>query len=162
MFRGVDEVGAQRDLHTAGVGGAVHRGDDRHGAVDDGADGALEDEVLVLPLLIRHAVALLQVATGAECARTCAGEHDAALPAGGGVDGVEHGEQVDAHLRVHRIGGLGAVQRHQQRMRLGFRCLERVIGPRHGGSSGVVAYCKECARPLRGAMEGEPNVPSGT
>ena len=50
---GVDEVGAQRDLHAAGVGGAVHRGDDRHRAVDDGADGALEDQVLVLPLLHR-------------------------------------------------------------------------------------------------------------
>ena len=70
---------AQRDLQPAGERGPVHRGDDRHRALDDGADRALEDQVLVLPLLIGHAVALFQVAPGAERARPRTGEHDAAL-----------------------------------------------------------------------------------
>ena len=88
------------------------------GQLDDGADGALEDQVLVLPLLIGHAVALFQVAAGAERARTGAGEHDAALLVRRAVDRVEQVEQVEAHLRVHRIGDLGPVQRDQQRVRL--------------------------------------------
>ena len=48
------------------IRGAVHRGDDRHRAVDHGADRALEDQVLILPLLVGHAVALFQIAAGAE------------------------------------------------------------------------------------------------
>ena len=132
VFGGVDEVAAQRDLHAAGIGGAVHRGDDRHRAGDDGANGALEDQVLVLPLLIRHAVALFQVAAGAERARAGAGEHDAALLVGRAADGVEQVEQIEAHLRVHRIGDLGTVQRDQQRVRLWASCLQRLVGCGHG------------------------------
>ena len=66
MLGGVNEIGAERDFHPARIGCAVHRGDHRYGAVDDGADRTLEDQVLVLPLLIGHAVTLFQVSAGAE------------------------------------------------------------------------------------------------
>ena len=133
MVRGVDEVGAQCDLHAAGIGGAIHRGNDGHGTLDDRADGALENQVLVLPLLIGHAEAFLQVAAGAEGARAGTGEHNATLLVGRGVDRVEQRKQVDAHLRVHRVGDFGAVQGDLQRMRLRFRGLQRVVRHRHGG-----------------------------
>jgi hypothetical protein len=62
----VDEVAGQRDLHAAGVGGTVDRGDDRNRTIHDGPDHLLDDGVLAAPDGIAHALALLEVGAGAK------------------------------------------------------------------------------------------------
>lgn len=110
---GVDEVAAERDLHPPGIGRAVDRGDDRHRTGQDRAHHPLEDQMLVLPFPVGHAVALLQVPARAERPRPRTGHDDAALRVRGGAEPVERVEQVEAHLGVHRVRDLRPVQRDQ-------------------------------------------------
>ena len=66
--------------------------------------------MLVLPGLVGHAVALLEVAAGAKRPLSRAGHHDAALICGRCVDRVEKRQEIAAHLRVNRIGHLRAIE----------------------------------------------------
>ena len=109
-LRSVDEVAAQRQLATPGVSRAVDGTDDRHRAGDKGADHALEQQVLVLPLFVGHAVAFLKVTAGAKRPLARTGHNDTAHPCRGGVDCFEKGEQVVAHLGIERVRDLGPVQ----------------------------------------------------
>ena len=73
--------------------------------------------MLVLPVLLRHALALLQVGAGAEDAIAGAGQHDAAHLAGIIDQPRPQIEQIEPHPRVLRIADFRAVQRHLQQVR---------------------------------------------
>jgi hypothetical protein len=59
---------------------------------------------------------------------------------------MEEIEQVESHLRVHRIGDFGTAQRHQQRVWLRLGELQRLINLRHGAS---VRACSPICNPRR-------------
>ena len=110
ILGGVNKVAAQRQFATAGISGAVDRADDRDGAADKRPDHALEQQMLVLPGLVGHAVALLEVAAGAKRPLPRAGQDDTTLICGRCVDRVEKRQEIAAHLRVHRVGHLRAIE----------------------------------------------------
>ena len=85
--------------------------------------------MLRLPLRIRHAAPLLEVATGAKGAITGSGEDYGAAGIGVGAEGSEHVEHVEAHLRVHGIHRRGPVDGDLQhvRMRAGSREAFRIL-----------------------------------
>ena len=69
--------------------------------------------MLVLPLFVRHAVTLLQIATGTKRLRAGTRENDTTLFVRRGAKPVERRQQVETHLGVHRVRHLGPVQRDQ-------------------------------------------------
>src|SRR6185436_19608293 len=77
-------------------------------------EGALEYLVLRLPLRLRHAVALFQVAAGAERALAGTGQHHAAQLARLGAQPCPQVELVAAHLRIERIEHLRTVEAHDE------------------------------------------------
>jgi hypothetical protein len=81
--------------------------------------------VLILPSLVGHAVALFEVAARAKCPVTRTGHHNAPVLRRRRVDLVEEGEQVTPHLGVHRVGGVGPVERQEQQP------LAAILDPRH-------------------------------
>src|SRR5260370_15961826 len=96
------------------MGGAVDRPDDGDRATDKSSDHALEQQMLVLPGLVGHVVALLEVAAGAKRPLPRAGHDDAALISGRRIDALEEGKKIAPHLRVHGIGHLGAIEGQQK------------------------------------------------
>ncbi len=110
---GVDEVAAERQFAPPRIGRPVDRADHRHRAGEKGADHALEQQMLVLPRFVGHAVALFQVAAGAKGALAGTRQHDAPVLRGGGVDRVEKREQITPHPGVERIRRLRPVERQQ-------------------------------------------------
>jgi hypothetical protein len=122
-------------LEPAGERVAVDRGDQRDRAIEDHAEGALEQRMLGEPLRVRHAVALFEVAAAAERLGAGAGQHDAARLVGIGDQAGEHIEQVAAHLGVDRVRDLRPVERHDQQM-IGVRLdLQGLVVVAHRGSS---------------------------
>ena len=97
----------------AGIGGTVDCTDDRHRAADKGADHPLEQQMLILPGRVGHAVALFEITPGAKRAFPGTGQHDAPVLRRRGVDLVEEGEQIAPHLGIHRIGDVGPVEGQQ-------------------------------------------------
>ena len=112
----------------------------------------------------RHALALLEVAAGAERLVAGPGHDDAAIGQRVGVDRVEERQQVAAHLRVHRVGDLRPVQGQQHQpvalvldrrrlvaafhRSLGHRSLRRIRRVRHrpGATCGAAPRRRQCAR----------------
>ena len=108
-LRGDDEIGEHGQLAAAAHGEALDGGDHGHGAVEHLGRGRLEDGVLGAPCLVRHALALLQVAAHAEGLGAGAREDHAArgpVP----LEGLEAAHEALAHGRVHGIERLGPVE----------------------------------------------------
>ncbi|MGX1414304.1 hypothetical protein AB7M43_004396 [Bradyrhizobium elkanii] len=112
--RGVDKVERRRDLAAAAIGRTIDRADHGNRTAQQSAQHALEDQMLCLPGLVRHAVALLQIAPGAERLVAVSGQDHRAQPLDVGREALEQFHQIEAHLGVHRIGRFRPVQRHQQ------------------------------------------------
>src|SRR5579885_2870975 len=100
----VGEVAGERHLEAARIGMAVERRDHGKRAIEQRPILPLEDLVLGHPLLLGHAVALLQIAAGAEGAVARSRQHDAAKIARFGDQACPEIEEVAAHLRIERIG----------------------------------------------------------
>jgi hypothetical protein len=129
LRRGIDEIAGRDGLAAAAIGDTVHRRDDRNLALHLRHERALEQLVLRAPGFHRHAVALLEVAAGAEGALAGARQHHAAGVARLGVDAPPEIQQVVAHLGVDRVHRLRAVDRDQQDVRAVRRDLQRgVVG----------------------------------
>ncbi len=113
-LRGIDTVAAQRQLAAAGIGRTIDRPDDRDRAADKRADHPLEQQMLILPGLVGHAVALFEVAAGAERPLPRAGQDNATLLRRRRIDLIKEREEIAPHLRVQRVGDVGAVQGQEE------------------------------------------------
>jgi hypothetical protein len=114
--RCIDEVAAERELAPAAEGRPVHSSDHRHRTVDDCPDHALEHVVLGIPLLVAHALALLEIGTGAKGTVAAAGEHHDPGRRRIGDDAREQLQQFAADRRIHGVCGIGAIDRDHQDM----------------------------------------------
>ena len=71
-----DEVGALGELASPAVGNPVDSGEDRLAELPDGVEGSVEILALPQPVLLRHVLALAQIATDGEGTLACAGQDD--------------------------------------------------------------------------------------
>src|SRR5579872_1793502 len=128
---GVGEVAGERHLEAACEGVAVERRDHGERTVEQRPVLALEDLVLRHPLLLGHAVALFQIAAGAECPAARSRQHDATEIAGLGDEAGPEIEEIAAHLGVESVRDLRPVERHQQHMRRRDCGPDRLVGFQH-------------------------------
>ena len=82
--------------------------------IDDAVGRFLDDRVLRAPGLVRHALAFLEIAAGAERLVACPGDHDAAQVTG--IERERHEEllQIAPHLRVERVAELGTIESDEE------------------------------------------------
>ncbi len=93
--------------------------------------------MLVLPGLVGHAVAFLEVAAGTERPLPRARHDDAAVICGHRVDRVEKGEKIAPHLRVQRIGHLGTIEGQQQQSLAAVVDPHRLVFAIHSNASAL-------------------------
>ena len=70
--------------------------------------------MLRLPAFVGHAVALLEVAAGAERLCAAAGDDHRAQPLQIDRERLEHLHEIETHARIQRVGHLGSIERDKQ------------------------------------------------
>ena len=104
-----DEVRADGDLAAAAVGHPVDCGDDRSAQLAQRVENAIEDLALAQPLLLRHLLALVQVAADGEGSVTRSGE-DGDAHGGTGRDRLEYLDQLRRQFRRDGVVGMRPVE----------------------------------------------------
>src|SRR5262249_38088647 len=127
------KITVQRELQSARIGGAVHRGDHGDRAIAHRAEHALEGLVLLTPLLVAERVALLQVRAGAKRLVALTGEDQAAVPLFG-LERLEKFAELERRPGIEGVGDLGAGERREQNaVRLLLHPQRGVLGHAGGG-----------------------------
>jgi hypothetical protein len=112
----IGKIAGQDQFAAAAECRPVHGRYHRDRAVEQGERHALEQRVLLHPLRVGHAVALFQVAAGAERLVAGAGQDHAAIVLRVVDQPREHVMQIVADLGRDRVAHLGPVDAHGEHM----------------------------------------------